>query len=551
MAYVLAPEWSHLAGATAAAFLLGYLLCWAMDRLFLKRLVDDRIAGITFGCGLAFLVMMAAGTAVLTWIVRSDPYIAGKPVVIPPFPYAVSFILGLAAVGVIRTILYGREYERGEDQLVFDEDIYDQAQYDEEVLAWDEKHGHKNYFRRHWAGHLSLPVSYWVNNALLSALIAAAVEYAAFRIRENGGSLSGLAAIALGYIAFSLLFWVWSSVGIWRSAYWHRRRGGMPGWGLAARTLVVLSGAAILFRSGDLALRTAELGTLAAGRDSIGAIAAMEVPGDGRELIVRGNLANGAAARFETLLAASPAVRSVVLTSPGGRMLEAERMAALIRKRRLDTRVDRYCMSACTSLLLAGRERTAPEQARIGFHQPSFPGTNADEMRDSIERTRAEYLAAGVSAGFVARALATPAQGMWFPEPEELIEAKVLTGSPVMVATGDGGSRRETLAEMRVRRAMAAQAASMNASGPERLGPITVMERATASGTTLTFHYRLETDETFFSGGGRRELEQNLRRQACSSVDMALAIREGATFVHSYSNRRGRRLAEVTVSQCP
>ena len=226
-------------------------------------------------------------------------------------------------------------------------------------------------------------------------------------------------------------------------------------------------------------------------------------------------------------------------------------MAAAIRRRRLDTRVEQYCMSACTSLLLAGRERTAPEQARIGFHQPSFPGMDAYEMRDAIERTRAEYLAAGVSPPFVSRALVTPAQSMWFPQPDELIEAKVLTGSPVMVATPGGGSRRETLAEMRVRRDMAAQAAAISAAGPERLGPITVMERATASGTTLTFHYRLETDETFFSGGGRRELEQNLRRQACSSVAMALAIREGATFVHAYSNRRGRRLAEVAISRCP
>ncbi|HEX8225092.1 MAG TPA: hypothetical protein VF605_14840 [Allosphingosinicella sp.] len=550
MRYILAPEWSHLAAATAAAFVLGYLLCWAMDRLFLRRLVDDRIAGIAFGGGLAFLVIMAAATVGLSWFVRSDPYIVGRPIVIPPFPFAVSIIFGLAVVGVIRTILYGREYEQGDDQLVFDEDIYDQAQYDEEVLAWNEKHGHKNYFQRHWAGHLSLPVSYWVNSALLSALIAAAVEYAAGRISENGGSLSGLAAIALGYIAFSVLFWVWSSVGIWRSAYWHRRRGGTPGWGLAARTLVVLSAAAILFRSGDIALQTTELGTLASGRDSIGAIAEMKVSKDGSELAVRGNLANGAAARFDTVLAASPAVRRIVLTSPGGRMLEAERIAASIRKRRLDTRVEEYCMSACTSLLLAGRERTAPEQARIGFHQPSFPGTDAYEMRDSIERTRAEYLAAGVSYPFVARALATPAQSMWFPQPDELIEAKVLTGSPVMIATPGGGSRRETLAEMRMRRQLAAEAAQINASGPDRLGPITVMERATASGTTLTFHYRLDTDETGFAGG-RQALERILRRQACSSVDMALAIREGAKFVHSYSNRQGRHLADVAITRCP
>src|ERR1043165_5209295 len=173
MSFILAPEWSHMVVAAAGGFLLGYLLCWAMDKLFLKELVDDRIAGIALSCGVAFLVIMFWATVILTWLVWSDPYIVGRPIVVPPFPYAVSLVFGLALVGIVRTILYGRDYEAGDEELVFDPDIYDQAQYDEEVLAWDERHRHKNYLRRHWAGHLSLPVSFWINAALLSALIAA------------------------------------------------------------------------------------------------------------------------------------------------------------------------------------------------------------------------------------------------------------------------------------------------------------------------------------------------------------------------------------------
>lgn len=171
-------------------------------------------------------------------------------------------------------------------------------------------------------------------------------------------------------------------------------------------------------------------------------------------------------------------------------------------------------------------------------------------MREAIERTRADYLAAGVSAAFVSRALATPAHSMWFPQPDELVEANVLTGSPVMVATAGGGSRRETLAEMRLRRNFAETAARMNESGPERIGPITTRERTSASGTTFTFHYRLETDASF-DRAGRRQLERNLRRLACSNVDMALALRDGGRFVHSYRDRRGRPLVDVAITQCP
>ena len=548
MRYILAPEWSHLGLANAAAFALGWLLCWGLDKLFLRRLVDDRIAGIAMGCGLAFVLIMAAATIGLTWFVRSQPYIAGRPIVVPPFPYAVSLIFGLAAVGVIRTILYGREYEEGDEALVFDPDIYDQAQYDEEVHDWDEKNRGRNYLQRHWAGHLSLPVAYWVNGALLSALILAAVEYLIRRLAEGGGSLRGIAIVALVYLVVSALLWLWSSVGIWRSAYWHRRRGGTPGWGLAARTLVVLSLVVTLFRSGDLALMAAELGTLARGRDSIGEIARMTVSKDGRRLHVDGTIAAGAAERFDGLLRESPAVKEILLTSPGGRMLEAERMAALIRARGLDTRVDGHCLSACTSLLLAGRTRTAPESARVGFHQPAFPGLGAYDLRAAVERTRAEYLAAGVEDRFVRRALATPARSMWFPSPEQLIEAKVLTGSDVFVTEG-GGRRRETLAEMRVRRRMQAIAAQINAGGPVQLNAITTMERASVSGTILTEHYRIESDRLDVARS-RANLSRSYRKEICSNAETALIVSEGGRFVLSYKDGRGRPVLDVVIADC-
>jgi hypothetical protein len=545
--FFYSPDLIHIAAAAVAAIPVGYVLTWAMDKAFLKKVVDDRIAGIALGCAIAFLLMMAAGTALLTWSLGSNPF-RGGPTMIPPIGFAIAFILGLAAVGAIRTILFGREYEEGDGELVFDADIYDQAQYDEEVIAWDEKNWGKNYLLRHWAGHLPLPVAYWVNGAILSALILAAVEYLTGRLADQGGSLRGLAIVALVYLGFSALLWVWSSVGIWRSAYWHHRRGGTHGWGIAARTAVVLSLLVTLLRSGDLALQATELGTLARGRDSIGEIARMTVSKDGAQLLVEGNLASGAAERFESLLGKSPAVKELVLTSPGGRMLEAERMAALIRKRGLDTRVADHCMSACTSLLLAGRTRTAPETAQIGFHQPSFPGVSAYALSDAIERIRAEYIAAGVDNGFVGRALATPAQSMWFPTPEELVGAGVLTGSDVFVTEG-GWTRRETLDEMHVRRQMQAAAARMNARGAVRLDDFTTLEGASASGTTLTQHYRVKT-EGLDVAGSKANLSRSFRREICSSAESVTAIRQGGRFVISYKDLKGRPVFDVVVASC-
>jgi hypothetical protein len=548
MRFFFAPEWSDMAVATVAAFILGWLLCWAMDKLFLKESVDDRIAGIALSCAVAFVVIMFWATVALTVLVRLNPYIVAGSIVVPPLPYVISLLVGLAAVGIVRTILYGRDYERGEEQLVFDEDLYDQAQYDEEVLDWDERHRHKNYLSRHWAGHLPLPVAFWINSVLVSVLVAAAVEYTNGRIRAHGGTLRGLAIIALVYFVFMVVFWVWSAVGIWRSAYWHRRRGGTPGWGLAARTLVVLSVLAILGRSGSIALGTAELGAIAAGGDRIGPVAEMKVSPDGRDLSVRGTLAAGASDRFAALIEANPAVRRILLSSPGGRMFEAERMADLIRQRRLDTRVEDNCESACTHLLIAGRERTAPEQARIGFNQPSFRGDDSWE-REGVERARANFLAAGVKREFVDRALATPPESLWVPSPVELVEANVLTGSDAFV-TVNGERRRENAVEMRLRLNIAATAERINASGPVRLDSDQTMVGVSASGSTLTYHYRVATDRVDVAGS-RQRLGEQLRRQLCSDVDMAVAVREGARFVHSYSDLRGRHVMDVAITHCP
>lgn len=421
------PTWWELGGAVVVAALFGYLLAWAMDRLLFRRLNSDRVAGIALSCAIAFVLLMAGTTVMLT---RMSPFADG-PIIIPPLSFALCYVAGTAIAAAIRMRIEAAEYESGDYEEVFDG--YDTSAHDWEVVEWDDRNSGRNYFRRHWVGHLSLPVSYWVNGALLSTIVLAATEFLSYRIEDGGGSLRTLALVALLYLCLSAAVSIWASVGIWRSAYWHRRRGGAPGWGVAARVLVVLSLVATVYRSEDIALQAAEFGTLATGGDSIGEMAGVTVEAKGTELLLKGNLAAGTAERFAKVLAASPDVRTLVLESPGGRALEAGRIAALVRDRGLDTRVVGHCMSACADILLAGRVRSAPEEAQIGFHQPSFPGVSAYELRDAIDETRRRYVAAGVEPYFAFRALATPAESIWIPSHEELLAANVLTATDYMV----------------------------------------------------------------------------------------------------------------------
>ena len=74
--------------------------------------------------------------------------------------------------------------------------------------------------------------------------------------------------------------------------------------------------------------------------------------------------------------------------------------------------------------------------------------------------------------------------------------------------------------------------------------------RVSASGTTLTHHYRIDAD-LIDVAGTRRGIGQQLRREICSNAETAVAIGQGARFVHSYSDRRGRHAVDIVIAECP
>lgn len=93
-----------------------------------------------------------------------------------------------------------------------------------------------NYVVRHWRGQLSLPISYWVNYAFLTT--------------GTGGALNVAYAVGLGasspFVALALLgacvaAYVWSVVGVWRSANNHIKRTGRYGWATTTQTIIAVN----------------------------------------------------------------------------------------------------------------------------------------------------------------------------------------------------------------------------------------------------------------------------------------------------------------------
>ena len=146
---------------------------------------------------------------------------------------------------------------------------------------------------------------------------------------------------------------------------------------------------------------------------------------DGSALIVEGPITDGAYASFQRALRAYPIARHVILESPGGLMFEADRIAAAIRERRLSTYARTLCASACTVILISGRDRTVEPGTRVGFHRPNV-SLSRTPVR-TLQLTRRLYERAGVAPAFTARIYATPFESVWYPGVEEMISAGVLT----------------------------------------------------------------------------------------------------------------------------
>lgn len=165
---------------------------------------------------------------------------------------------------------------------------------------------------------------------------------------------------------------------------------------------------------------------------------------DGETVYFTGTFSEGSFLKFEAVLRDAPKAKRLVLGSIGGLTVEGRLIAALVRKRRLDTHVEFYCASACTQVFVSGRERVIGPRAKLGFHQAVVVDKEglAKGVRPATERKlhptliygingndtlRLAYEQAGIDPAFIARVLDTRHAEMWTPEAKELLAARVIS----------------------------------------------------------------------------------------------------------------------------
>ena len=285
----------------------------------------------------------------------------------------------------------------------------------------------RNYFARHWRGELSLPVSYWVNGFL--AGIAAAMLAAIFTVLVQGFKAAAGTAMALslvGFVAAILGLATWQWVGVWRSATSYQASG-KRFWGGLAKVAVVVAAIASVRNFSIFVPLISEHVQIALGDTKFGK-SSFRLLRNGTELEFTGGINVGTASEFQRMLEAAGQVRVVHLNSNGGRVAEADLIAAEIEKRGLITYVSERCISACTHIFLAGRERWIGERGRLGFHQPTLAGLPKEEIQPVLDGVRRTLIAKGLPRDFVEKVMATPNDTMWEPSHAELRAAKIITG---------------------------------------------------------------------------------------------------------------------------
>jgi ATP-dependent protease ClpP protease subunit len=287
-----------------------------------------------------------------------------------------------------------------------------------------------NWFVRHWRGEASLGVAFWLNWWLIANLLPKVliILYALTNPLKQSLRTDVIILLIVNILQWGL--WVWGAIGVIRSVDHHTSRGGRRFWANAASITVWLSVVLTLVRipRHDVPAM-AELVAIAVGHDPIKKVQVERLP-DGTSILLEGTIGEGSASATQEILNSTPKATALILDSRGGRLAEAREIAEQVSQRQLDTKVQHQCLSACTFIFLAGVHRDVSQDAKLGFHQPSFPGLGGETKSISIHVVAKYYRSAGLKEWFIDRIISTEAKDMWIPSQTELRDAGVTTPPP-------------------------------------------------------------------------------------------------------------------------
>ena len=291
--------------------------------------------------------------------------------------------------------------------------------------------GAKGYVRSHWRGQQSLVLSFWVNLALLRAVIFYIEGFARPPFIE-GLYADGVPIIPL-FIVADVIIYTWQVVGVVRACDRYQSSYGSVALVWAAHFGIVVS---LLFTlvSVFMAVQNSfiepdeDLSSVVWERERASKYA-LTISDDSTYVYLNGSFELGITKNLRALLQQHPNVKDIVLASQGGNIYEGRGVAKLIRERGLDSYVLEACSSACTTAFIAGATRTLGPNGHLGFHQY---GLEADyqvplvDIAGEQNTDRKFYQSQKIKDAFLDRVFDAAQSDLWVPSAEELLEAGVV-----------------------------------------------------------------------------------------------------------------------------
>ena len=285
-----------------------------------------------------------------------------------------------------------------------------------------------NFATRHWKGEFTVMRSLVVNTLIPDALLLGVQD------RLDVTTLLSDQNVGKAFLIVTATLWlaliVWQFTGCFRSASFRVSYSGsalnlyIVFFALLITVIPVFGGMLGLSDQYNRAQQDVVLSTESSAKSFTLTLQSNEV------LAFTGDITFGVTKEFVSMLAAHPEIKTVILESDGGIVVEARGMANTILAKGLSTHVNADCFSACTLVYIGGRERSLGSDAQLGFHQYLIDTPYFYPWIDPIAehgKDQQRFASQNVQPAFLSKMFSHNHESLWIPSHAELAQAGVTT----------------------------------------------------------------------------------------------------------------------------
>ena len=281
-----------------------------------------------------------------------------------------------------------------------------------------------NFFIRYWKGNVSLPISYWLVNLVTTVLLFSFFSILASFLDSVTTFNPIIISISysLAYLLLTVVI-IWQTIGVMRSSINHiKNPNKLKIWGYLALVMISLG---ILqnfntYRTSFLPILHS-LFKMAFLNDPDIPSYKTTITENKSELKISGGIKKGLLKDIKKKILQNPSIKTINLESLGGRQGEAIDLYKFITNRNLNTVTNNECLSACTVVFAAGKNRWLGINGRLGFHSSSFEGMSEKDVNKGFEKIFLQInKEKKIPIKFLKKSNNIPSEDMWYPNIDEL-----------------------------------------------------------------------------------------------------------------------------------